>query len=316
MAEIRRHYNADAMATTPHRPQDAHAANGYASLYVSAQDGLKLHVRHYGPRPAAGVPVLCLAGLSRTSADFHDLATALAATGRRVLALDYRGRGRSDFDRDPRNYSLPVELSDVAAVLTALEAAPAVVVGTSRGGILAMLLAAWRPTLLAACVLNDIGPVIEPQGLMRIKGYLGKLPPPKDYADAADILRRMFGAQFPAMTAPDWLAHARRTYREADGRLVPDHDTALATALAALDLERPLPTLWNEFGALARRPVMAIRGGHSDILSAATLAEMRVRRRDLEVVEVEDQGHAPWLTDAATISRIVAFVQRCDERAE
>src|SRR5262245_42096192 len=140
-------------------------AEGFASIFVSAPDGLKLHVRSYGPRLASTLPVVCLPGLARTTADFHPLATALATDPtepRRVLALDYRGRGLSEYDRHPENYALPVELADLLAVLTALDIATAVFVGTSRGGLLAMMLAAAKPTAIAGVVLNDIGPVIEP----------------------------------------------------------------------------------------------------------------------------------------------------------
>ena len=149
----------------------------YSSNTVSAQDGLRLHVRDYGRGNNGALPVVCLPGLSRTSADFDALATALAGHAeqpRRVLALDYRGRGLSEHDRDPTNYNVGVEAADVITVLTALGVGTAVFVGTSRGGILTMLLAAQRPTLIAGAVLNDIGPVVEPKGLVRIKGYVGQ----------------------------------------------------------------------------------------------------------------------------------------------
>ena len=170
-------------------------ANSATSIFVTAQDGLKLHVRSHGPRAAAALPVVCLPGLARTVADFEALAAALAGdpkSPRRVIALDSRGRGRSDYDPNPANYSLQVELADVLAVLTALGIGQAAFVGTSRGGILTMLLAAARPTAVAGCVLNDIGPVIEPKGLMRIKSYVGKLPQPASFHGAADILRGLF----------------------------------------------------------------------------------------------------------------------------
>src|SRR5262249_27182592 len=187
---------------------------GFTDLFVSAPDGLRLHVRSYGPRVTPLLPVVCLPGLARTAADFHPLASALAADPaepRRVLALDYRGRGASEYDRNAQNYALPVELADLSAVLTALNIAPAVFVGTSRGGLIAMMLAAARPTAIAGVVLNDIGPVIEPKGLMRIKSYVGKLPTPRSYEEGADILRRLFAAQFPKFETADWLAQARCT---------------------------------------------------------------------------------------------------------
>jgi pimeloyl-ACP methyl ester carboxylesterase len=288
---------------------------GYASIVVSAPDGLRLHVRSYGRRTASTLPVVCLHGLARTAADFHTLALALAndpAEPRWVLALDLRGRGESDYDRDSNNYTLPVELADLSAVLTALEIAPAVFVGTSRGGLLAMMLAATRPTAIAGVALNDIGPVIEAKGLMRIKSYVGKLPTPRDYQEGADILRRLFAAQFPRLESADWLAFAQRTWKESKGGLVPDYDVKLADTLAGADFERPLPNLWHQFDAMARVPLMVIHGANSDVLSAATVAAMRARRYDIDVVEVPDQGHTPLLAGRDLIHRIASFIVFCE----
>jgi pimeloyl-ACP methyl ester carboxylesterase len=287
----------------------------FASLYISAPDGLKLHVRSYGSRLAAALPVVCLPGLARTAADFDAIAAALAndaADPRWVLALDYRGRGRSEYDRDPANYALPVELADLSAVLTALDIGRAVFIGTSRGGLLAMMLAATRPTVIAGVVLNDIGPVIEPTGLMRIKNYVGKLPTPRSYAEGADILRRLFGGQFSRLEEQDWMNFARRTWKEHDGALVPDYDVKLATTLAGADFERPLPPLWHQFEALNRVPLMVIRGANSDLLSAATVSAMRERRYDIDVIEVPHQGHAPLLTEPHLIGRIASFIVFCE----
>jgi len=296
------------------RPDDGGPAAGH-SLFVSAQDGLRLHVRAHGARTNRALPAVCLPGLARTTADFEELAVALAsdrARPRRVLALDYRGRGKSDYDRKPENYNLPVELADVLSVLTALGIGRAAFVGTSRGGILTMLLAVARPTAIAGCVLNDIGPVIDLEGLMRIKGYVGKLPALASFPAAAEALKRQFGSLFPKWSDDDWLAFARATFKQDGGRLVPDYDPRLATILEAIGPEQPLPPLWKEFDALGRVPVMVIRGANSDILSAATVEAMRKRRRALEVLEVPEEGHAPRLAGGRTIERIAAFIASCD----
>jgi pimeloyl-ACP methyl ester carboxylesterase len=259
--------------------------------------------------------VVCLPGLARTCADFETLASALAGsaeTPRHVIALDYRGRGRSDYDKNPANYNVSVELADILAVLTALDIPPAVFIGTSRGGILTMLLATARPTAIAGAILNDIGPVIETQGLLRIKNYVGNLPRPKTMEEGAEIMRRLFGPQFPNLGAEDWAAYARRTFKERRGRIAPSYDVKLAKTLQGIELHRPLPALWKEFDALVHVPVLVVRGANSDILSAETIVSMSSRRRGMEVIEVADQGHAPLLADGEIIRKIDSFVARCE----
>ena len=260
--------------------------------------------------------MVCLPGLTRTASDFDVLAQTLVSAdpNRRVISLDYRGRGLSDYDPDPDNYNPGIELADVIAVLTALDAIPAIFVGTSRGGILTMLLAATQQTTIAAAILNDIGPVIEIEGLMRIKSYVGRLPEPKDYADAAVILRRLFEGQFPKLNDDDWLASAKRGFKEQDGRLIPTYDINLAKTLEGVTADMPPPALWPQFDALAAVPLMVIRGALSDLLSARTVEAMRARHPSLEVVEVPDQGHPPLLADADTIARIVAFIETVQTR--
>jgi pimeloyl-ACP methyl ester carboxylesterase len=292
------------------------ASTGGRSTFVTAQDGLRLHVREYGSRTASGVPAVCLPGLARTVADFDALAPALAGDSqRRVVAIDSRGRGASEYDSNPENYNLAVELADVVTVLTALGIGPAVLVGSSRGGILAMLLGVAHPTAIAGVVLHDIGPVIEPKGLARIKSYVGKLPQPRSFDDGADILRRLFAPQFPNVTAEQWLAAAHRTWRQRDQGLEPTYDVRLSRTLADLDIERPLPPLWNEFDALGRVPILVIRGANSDILSAATVAAMAARHPGMQSIEVADQGHVPMLDSEDLVGRIVAFVRSCDGAA-
>ena len=189
---------------------------------------------------------------------------------------------------------------------------PAVFVGSSRGGLLTMLMSAAHPTLIAGVVLHDIGPVIEPKGLARIKSYVGKVPQPRSFAEGADILRRLMSAQFPKLTADQWLAAARRGWEKKNSRLAPTYDPRLARTLAAIDIERPLPPLWNEFDGLARVPMLVIHGANSDVLTAATVKAMRERRADLQAIEVADQGHTPLLEGDDLLSQVVQFVTACD----
>ena len=289
--------------------------SAFVSQFVRTPDGLNLHVRVYGRRTARGVPVVCLHGLARTGADFHHLALALSghpANRRQVVVPDYRGRGRSDYDPNPANYNVGTELGDVLTVLAALDIQPAVFIGTSRGGILTMLLAPIRPQAIVGAVLNDIGPVIEPAGLMRIKGYVGKLSQPNSFEHAGEMLRGLLGAQFPSLTAADWMAFARRTFEDRDGNLVASYDLALAQTLADFNIDEPPPPLWSQFEELARVPVMVVRGENSDLLSHATVAAMRQRKADLEVVEVPGQGHAPLLMEDGIIARLSHFIANCE----
>lgn len=286
-----------------------------SSVFVTAPDGLKLHARCYGPRLAPSLPVVCLPGLTRTTADFDDLAFALASnpeTPRRVLALDYRGRGLSDYDRDTRNYSLAAELADLRAVLTALDVGPAVFVGTSRGGLLTMLLASAWPTAIAGAVLNDIGPVIEPTGLARIKSYVGKLPQPKSFEEGAELLRRLFSQHFTALSDAEWLAYSRRSFKIEQHQLVPTYDVALAKTMEGIDFDRPLAPMWAQFDSLGRVPLMVIRGENSDLLSEATVAAMRARLPAMKTVTVAGQGHAPILDGPELFGHILGFVAACE----
>lgn len=289
-------------------------SDAYRDLFVSAADGLRLYTRDYDPGTASAVPVVCLSGLTRSSEDFHELALALSrdeSRPRRVLSLDYRGRGRSDWDKDWRNYDVKVELNDVLQVLTAAGIGKAIFVGTSRGGLITMALSAVRPTLIAGAVLNDIGPVIEARGLMRIRGYVGKLPTPRTMQEAVQILRQVSGTEFPALTEEQWQALVRVTWRESDGQLVLNYDPSLMRTLEAADPEAPLPDLWPLFEGLKPFPVLVIRGEHSDLLSAETVQAMRERHPRLTAMTVPGQGHAPAL-DGDLVQMIKRFAMKVE----
>jgi pimeloyl-ACP methyl ester carboxylesterase len=284
-------------------------------LWFAAPDGRKLHALAAGPKDGRTLPAVCLPGISRTAEDFRQLLEAFAADPlhpRRAIALDSRGRGLSERDPNPANYSVPVELGDMLAVLDAEKITRAIFVGTSRGGILTMVLGAVRPQVIAGAVLNDIGPVLDMQGLLRIQAYVGKIPPPASWAEAIAILKRALGDQFPAFGEAEWLGYARRTWTEGEKGLVPRTDPAIAAALADIDPAVPPPEMWKQFEALAAAaPVLVIRGEHSDLLSRGTLAAMRAKKPTIEAIEIAGQGHAPVLTHAATIDPILAFAARC-----
>jgi pimeloyl-ACP methyl ester carboxylesterase len=279
------------------------------SLHLPAADGLLLHLLEWGSAASPRLPVLCLPGLARTADDFRVLGAALSGRdGRRVIAVDYRGRGGSGRDPDPARYTVAVEAADVLAVCDALAIRRAAVVGTSRGGLVAMLLAVIRPELLAGVVLNDIGPVIEPAGLARIRSYVGKLAPPRNWAEAGRLLAAVQGPQFPALRQADWEHRARLTWSEEAGALALRYDPRLAESLAAADI----PPLWGAFDRFGKTPVLVVRGALSDLLSAETVAAMAARLPRVESWVVAEEGHAPLLEDSPTIDRIARFIDEVE----
>jgi len=288
-------------------------------VHIAALDDLKLAARLFG-RPEAGrLPVLCLAGLSRNSRDFVRLGQSLAerpGDSRLVAALDVRGRGLSEADRNWRNYTPLVEAQDAMAAAAALGIEKAVIVGTSRGGIIAMILGALRPGLIGGVVLNDIGPVIEGTGLARIKKYLSSRRLPKSWDEAVAAVKRINAAHFPGLDESDWRAMAEATFGEEDGVLTPRFDPKLLQMVDGIDLEMALPVLWNQFDSLSGVPVLSIRGEHSDILRSDTVDAMEERHPHFERLTVPGQGHAPLLRDRPTLERIAAFCRRCDALAQ
>jgi pimeloyl-ACP methyl ester carboxylesterase len=289
----------------------------FREQFFSAEDGLRLYARLYGEGARGTLPLVCLSGLTRNSREFHPLACALSCDGerpRRIVALDYRGRGRSEHDRDWRNYNVLREARDVVTALTVLGIERAVFIGSSRGALVIMTLAAIRPAAIAATILNDAGPVMEGSGLARIRSQLEHMPKPASFEEAVRLLRAAHGAAFPALGEEDWERMARAIYREENGKPVPDFDPALLKTLRAVDLSAPLPVLWPQFHGLSRVPMLAIRGEHSDILSAQTLEEMKARHPDMESITVEGQGHTPLLETAGLPARIDAFLGQVERR--
>ena len=279
----------------------------YREATVSAQDGLALYYRDYGDALASKTPVLCLPGLTRNSADFAELATRLSR-GRRVLCPDYRGRGRSAYDSNWRNYDPYVYINDISHLLAATGIGRAVIVGTSMGGLLAMGLAVLRPTLVAGAVLNDIGPNVASPGLARILQYVGVDYPQSDWDTAIRFLKELMPNLAPKADDTWWRTHAEATYRKgADGLLHFDWDIALAKPL---DHQRKVtPDLWGMFRGLGAIPTLAVRGALSYMLTEDVFRRMALEKPDLVCVTVPDTGHTPSLSEPQATSALDAFLQ-------
>ena len=271
----------------------------------TAQDGLGLHYRDYGDADAAATPVLCLGGLTRNARDFDALARRVSAR-RRVLCLDLRGRGRSDYDPDWRNYRPETYIADIAHLLAAANLHRVAVVGTSLGGILAMAMAAAMPSSLAGVVLNDVGPEVEPGGLAPILAYIDADRPQPDWESAVRTVR----THLPNLAFQDeamFETMARNTYREGeDGLLHFDWDVNIVKPLRRGG--GAAPDLWPLFRGLRAIPLLAFRGAESDILSAGCFARMAAERPDARLVTVPRTGHAPTLAEPECVAALDAFL--------
>lgn len=283
----------------------------FAERAWRSADGLNLYARDYaGASGEARLPVVCLHGLTRNSKDFEEVAPRLAASGRRVIVPDVRGRGRSDRDPQPKRYHPKVYARDVLALLDALGISRAVFVGTSMGGIITLMIAAYRRSAIAAAILNDVGPEVDRRGIERILSYAGKLRPIENWADAVEYSRVTTGAAFPNYSDADWELAARRTFREEAGKPVFDYDPAITLPIGE---GPPTRSRLAEFffRRLARnRPSMLIRGELSDLLSEEIAAKMKRAAPSLETVVVPNVGHAPLLTEPEAVAAIDEFLSR------
>lgn len=255
-------------------------------------DGLRLHHSDDG----AGVPILCLAGLTRNGTDFDYVRPHL--TGSRVIALDYRGRGRSDWG-SAETYTVETEARDVLELLDHLALDRVAILGTSRGGLIALVLAATAPDRLAGIMLNDIGPEIAPAGLAAIMRYVGRTPMERTLAEAAQV-RPTLMTGFDGVPGDRWAEEAERHYVETEDGLAINYDPALGDAVRS-GASAPMPDLWALFDAAAPLPLAALRGAASDILTAETFARMRARRPDMIAAEVPERGHVPFLDEPESL---------------
>lgn len=287
------------------------SAAAFASRFYTAPDGLKLHYRDY-PGPAAPrLAVVCIPGLSRNARDFEDLAPHLASRYR-VICVDLRGRGLSAYAPDPMTYVPPTYVRDVIALLDSAGLKRVALVGTSLGGIVSMLLAAFVPTRVLGAVLNDIGPELDPAGLARIAGYVGRGGPVATWEEAATAISAMDGAIFPDYTPADWARVTRRRFVELPGGgLKADYDPDIAKPFAGT---AAAVDLWPYFRAFRRVPALAIRGAESDLLSRETFARMQAAVPGLACVTVPNRGHAPYLDEPEARAAIDAFLDALPAR--
>ena len=291
----------------------------WRDITFTVRDGLRLYARHYAAvQPSGRRPAVCLPGVVQNAQEFEDLALVLSQAGplsRDVYALDYRGRGRSDYDPDWRNYTPYFEMLDVLDFMALERLHDAALVGTSRGGIIAMIMGAVRPTLIGAVVLVDIGPRVESQGWMRLMGRVGRVPVPKSWDEAARFVRDLEKRDFPRLTDGMWDKVARQRYLDRGGQPAASYDPAISRAFSLTSIAAGVPAMWPQFRSLARVPVLVMRGENSDVLSADTVEEMRRLHSRLRSFIVPAQGHAPLLDDDVSTDAILAFLVEADGRA-
>lgn len=279
--------------------------------FWSSRDGLRLHYRDY-PGPAGRPPILCLHGLTRNARDFESVAARYAGDWR-VLAIDFRGRGLSEWDPQSERYAPPTYAEDVIELLADAGVDRAVFFGTSLGGLVTMIIAALSPERIAGAILNDVGPELDLRGIERIGSYVGKPVLFRDWQDAASALRSRHGDVHPGYGEFEWLRYARRVCRETDRGVEFDYDMTIADNFERGETGES-PDAWPLYRALAGRPVLILRGQYSDLLSDAVLDRMAREVPDTEVVTVPGVGHAPDLDEPEAVAAVDRLLGRVLER--
>lgn len=280
-----------------------------ADYWWMSRDGLKLYARVYGAEGSGKLPVVCIPGLTRNSRDFSDLAPWIAARGRRVYAVDLRGRGQSERGPDPRRYNPRVYADDMAMLLKSVGANKALFVGTSLGGLVTMSIAASNNGIIGGAVLNDIGPQVARAGLARIRSYAGKKPEIKNWDDAAAYAQRINGVAFPDADHAFWVDSARRLFRDDGVGPVLDYDPLIFRPPNPMLAFIAQPLLWAAFNRLARTDQLSlIYGGITDVLDTKTIARMQRRAPRMEVAAVPRVGHAPTLAEPEALRAIGRFL--------
>lgn len=287
--------------------------NDFHEIWYSSDDGLRLFARDYPYSPELSAQditrpaptVLCIPGLTRNSADFHLLCRQLQ-TRCRAIAVDLRGRGRSDYDSEPANYHPGIYVQDVLALIEHLGLGKLIFIGTSLGGLVSMLIGASHPDLVEALVLNDFAPELQSADLERIKSYVGKAPAVSNWAEAVAQSQQLNRNELPDLSEEEWLAFTRNLYQEdSHGRPVLAYDPAIAESFGQTEGAPDSSLLWTVFDALpADAPLLLIRGALSQLLAPGCIEEMQRRHRNFNWVEVPNRGHAPLLNEPMALEAI------------
>jgi pimeloyl-ACP methyl ester carboxylesterase len=280
-------------------------ARRYRDELFTVRDGLRLHYRDY-PGDAARRVLLCLHGLTRNARDFGEFAERYSPRFR-VIALDFRGRGMSDYDPLPARYTPLTYAADAIELLDHLGVEKAVFVGTSLGGLVTMTMAAMAPERIAAAILNDVGPELAPVGLDRIKTYVGKRASFATWDEAAEAIAANNGHVPASYSHADWVKMAHRACREEAGEIRFDYDMAIALPFETRGAT-PRVDMWPLFRALARTPLLVVRGEVSDLLSAEAVDRMKAAAPDAKFVIVAGAGHAPMLDEPEALAAIDSFL--------
>ena len=288
--------------------------SGYSPVYYQTDDGLRLFARDYFAQKSTLTPLLCLPGLTRNSRDFETIAPWLAEK-RRVIAADFRGRGLSQYASDPASYRPDIELIDTIALLNFLKVDRVAVIGTSRGGIVGMLMAAFFRDRLAGLFLNDVGPELDTSGLLRIRSYLGVRGVFASWETAVANLKSNT-AGFESLAEDEWLAFAQRVFKPVDGLPQADYDLALAQAFPSVeDINAGrVANLWELFSSIEGLPVSVIRGEHSDLLNSITVEAMKQKNEELDATTIPKRGHAPFLDEALAKEALLRWLARVDAK--
>lgn len=284
----------------------------YKDIFYKSSDGLTLYARDYACRglSADDAPtILCMHGLSRNSKDFASIASDLSQYYR-VVAVDQRGRGRSQYDPEPNNYNPARYCQDMFTLLDTLGISSVSIIGTSMGGLMSFLMTTMASERIVGVVINDIGPEVNPVGLARIQSYVGKLAPPNNWSEAVDQVKQINGPAFPDFTETDWLSFTRNLYSEdSNGVLALDYDAAISKPMDESKEAAVPPDLWQYFEAIKAKPMLLVHGALSDILSSDCAERMCSEHPHPQYLRLENRGHAPTLDEPESRSAIHGFFE-------